>query len=115
MESASESEDKDVEVGLKKSFAENVITFTFTPFDELNKHSRMTKSDSGYLITVAIPWSEIYYETDIDDIRIKSGDRLGVNIIVKDYDKDEKGNKELISADTSLPLPKMILKNTLLD
>ena len=46
---------------------------------------------------------------------MKSGDRLGINITVKDYDKDEKGNKELISADTSLPLPKLILKNTLFD
>ena len=46
---------------------------------------------------------------------MKSGDRLGMNIVVKDYDKDEKGNKELISADTSLPLPKLILKNTLFD
>ena len=103
------------ESGLKKSFAENVITFTLTPFDELNKQSRITLSDSGYLINVAIPWSEIYYDKDTADIQMKSGDRLGINIVVKDYDKGEKGNKELISADTSLPLPKLILKNTLFD
>jgi hypothetical protein len=103
------------EPGLKKSFAENVITFTLTPLDELNKQSRITLSDSGYLINVAIPWSEIYYETDMADIQMKSGDRLGINIVVKDYDIDEKGNKELISADTSLPLPKLILKNTLFE
>lgn len=103
------------EPGLQKEFAENVITFTLTPFDAINKHSRITLSDSGYLINVAIPWSEIYYDTDISEIQMKSGDRLGVNIIVKDYDKDEKGNKELISADTSLPLPKLVLKNILFE
>jgi len=32
----------------------NAITFTLTPFDDLNKHSRVTLSDSGYLINVAI-------------------------------------------------------------
>ncbi len=112
---ADKDTDQTKETGLKKESAENVVTFTLTPFDELNKHSRITLSDAGYLINVAIPWSEIYYDTDINDIQMKSGDRLGVNIIVKDYDKDEKGNKELISADTSLPLPKMILKNTLFE
>jgi len=110
-----ESFEQKPEPGLKKSFAENVITFTLTPFDELNQQSRLTLSDSGYLINVAIPWSEIYYDTDVSEIQMKSGDRLGVNIVVKDYDKDEKGNKELISADTNLPLPKLVLKNTLFD
>ena len=101
------------EPGLKKESAENVVIFTLTPFDELNRHSRITRSDSGYLINVTIPWSEIYYATDINEIQMKSGDRLGINVTVKDYDKDEKGNKELSSANTNLPLPKMILKNTL--
>ena len=80
-----------------------------------NRTRSSTLSDSGYLINVAIPWSEIYYDTDVNEIQMKSGDRLGVNIIVKDYDKDEKGNKELISADTNLPLPKLVLKNTLFE
>ena len=112
---AKEPEQKEPEPGLNKSFAENVITFTLTPFDELNKQSRITLSDSGYLINVAIPWSEIYYDKEAAEIQMKSGDRLGINIVVKDYDKEDKGNKELISADTNLPLPKLILKNTLFD
>ena len=44
---------------------------------------------------------------------MKSGDFFGINIVVKDYDNDEMGNIELISADTNLPLPKLILNNTL--
>ena len=75
----------------------------------------MTVSDSGYIINAAIPWSEIYYDRDNADIQMKSGDRLGINVMVKDYDKDEKGNKSLMSADTSLPLPKLVLKNFLID
>ena len=103
------------EEGLNKSFNDNVITFTFTPFDGLNKQSRITLSDSGYLVNVSIPWSEIYYNKDRTDIQMKSGDRLGINLIVKDFDQSEKGNKELSSANTNLPLPKMVLKNTLFD
>jgi len=92
-----------------------VITFTFTPFDELNKQTFITVSDSGYLINAVIPWSEIFYDADATSIQMKSGDRLGINIVVKDYDKDKKGNKSLVSADTNLPLPKLVLKNVLFD
>ena len=107
-----ETAEKDSE---KETINENVQTFIFTPFDELNSQSRITFTDSGYLLNVVIPWSEIYKNKKKLTSMANTGDKLGINIVVSDSDKDEKGNKELHSADTNLPLPKIVLKNSLVE
>lgn len=90
---------------------ENVQTFSFSPFDDLNDQSRTIITDSGYLMNVAIPWSEVYKNSQEEFANV--GSKLGINIVVNDSDKGEKGSKELRSADTSIPLPKIVLKNTI--
>ncbi|MEB8432208.1 hypothetical protein OO007_08205 [Cocleimonas sp. KMM 6892] len=127
----------ETQVTPKISITENAITFTFTPFDEATTKARTIRTDAGYLLNLAIPWKQIYAKPAIDDpdseddaatknkedtdksvvdnYQPKPGDKLGINIVISDVDTGEKGGKELRSADTNLPLPKLILKNSLTD
>jgi hypothetical protein len=45
----------------------------------------------------------------------QTGAKIGINIVITDSDKGEKGSKELLSADTHIPLPKIVLKNALVE
>ncbi|WP_299872426.1 hypothetical protein [uncultured Cocleimonas sp.] len=119
---------------------ENAISFIFTPFDDATSQARTIKTDAGYLLNLAIPWNQIYSNNDsyeiedkeVDGIKdkdqnkdksekitevfqAKPGDKLGINFVISDVDIDEKGSKELRSADTNLPLPKIVLKNSLVE
>ena len=84
-------------------------TFTFTPFDSLGTQTHLIETDTGYLLNVAIPWTEIISD---ENTSAKSGDKIGINITVTDVDEDEKGNKKLVWANTNAPLPNVILSNT---
>ena len=84
-------------------------TFTFTPYDQLGTQTQLILTDSGYHINVAIPWNKIYTE---GKTFASNGNKIGVNIKVTDVDEDEKGSKSLYWADTSQPLPKIVLSNT---
>ena len=64
-------------------------------------------TDTGYLLNIAIPWAEIYPKKRI----AKSGDKIGINIIVTDVDSDEKGSKELFWTQENKSLPQIELKN----
>jgi hypothetical protein len=92
---------------------ENAQTFTFSPFDELNMQSRATITDTGYLLNIRLPWSEIYKNKPA--MVPQTGAKIGINIVITDSDKGEKGSKELLSADTHIPLPKIVLKNALVE
>ena len=83
-------------------------TFTFTPFDSLGTQTHLIQTDTGYQLNVAIPWSELLPGNK----SATSGTEIGINISVTDIDADEKGEKELHWADTSKPLPKLILSNS---
>jgi hypothetical protein len=44
----------------KETNRDQARTFTFTPFDEIGSQTQLTRTDTGYLLNVAIPWKEIY-------------------------------------------------------
>ncbi len=114
---------------------DNATSFNFTPFDEASTQARTIKTDAGYLLNLAIPWEQIYSDKDmeeagddevddkseekpenmVEDIQIKPGNKLGINFVITDTDSGEKGGKELRSADTNRPLPKIVLKNSLVN
>lgn len=100
-DSENDSEDKDKETVPAK-------TFTFTPYDRLGSQTHLTKTDTGYLLNVSIPWKEIYKDTKTF---ASNGSKVGVNIKVVDVDEDVKGSKTLYWADTNEALPKIILSN----
>ena len=101
---ASKKEDNDKD----KKKSNPVKTFSFTPSDSYGTQTHLTKTDTGYLLNVALPWSEIY---DDKSSRVKSGSKIGINIIATDIDKGERGSKKLHWAETNKPLPKIELKN----
>lgn len=88
---------------------EKAKTFTFTPFDSLGTQTHLIETDTGYLLNVAIPWSEIFND---DNSTAKYGDEIGINITVTDVDENEKGSKKLHWADTNTNLPRVVLSNT---
>ena len=113
---------------VKVTTKENATSFIFTPFDEASTQARAIKTDAGYLLNLAIPWQQIYSNKELEEtsdkegeqsdavieaVQAKPGDKLGINFVISDTDSDEKGGKELRSADTNLPLPKIVLKNSL--
>ncbi len=119
---------------VKVTTKENATSFIFTPFDEASVQARAIRTDAGYLLNLAIPWQQIYSNKELEDtgdetvdkeeeksekvieeVQAKPGDKLGINWVISDIDSGEKGGKELHSADTNLPLPKIVLKNTIVD
>ena len=92
----------------KKEKPNPVNLYTFTPADSFGTQTHLTKTDTGYLLNVALPWSEIY---DGNKSRVKSGSQIGINIIATDIDKGERGSKELYWTEENKPLPKIELKN----
>jgi len=86
---------------------EPVRVFTFTPTDSLATQTHFMATDTGYLLNIAIPWTEIYPKKRI----AKSGDKIGINIVVTDIDSDEKGSKELFWTQKNKSLPRIELKN----
>ena len=83
-------------------------TFTFTPFDSVGSQTHLIKTDTGYLLNVAIPWKNIYTDTKTF---ASNGNEIGVNIKVSDVDEDTKGSKTLYWADTNKALPRVVLSN----
>ncbi|HIP81170.1 MAG TPA: hypothetical protein EYH16_02010 [Leucothrix mucor] len=84
---------------------ENVKTFTFTPFDSLGTQTHHTKTSTGYLLNVAVPWSAIHSGKQ----SVKTGDTLGINIKVTDVDEDEKGSQILYLSNKNKALPEIKL------
>ena len=82
--------------------------FTFTPYDRLGSQTHLTKTDTGYLLNVAIPWKNIYNDSKT---YASNGSKIGVNIKVIDVDEDIKGSKSLYWADTNKALPRVVLSN----
>jgi hypothetical protein len=61
----------------------------------------------GYLLNIAIPWSEILPGNQA----AKTKDKIGINIQITDIDKDEKGSQTLYMMDQNEPLPTLILSH----
>jgi len=101
--------DSDNKMQKKEAEEEKAKTFTFTPFDSLGTQTHLIETDTGFLLNVAIPWTEIFND---ENTTAKSGDEIGINITVTDVDADEKGSKELHWADTNKALPIVVLSNT---
>jgi hypothetical protein len=85
-----------------------VKTFTFTPFDSLGSLTQFTKTDSGYLFNIALPWSKIPYYAHNND---KTGDKLAININVTDVDNDEKGSQNIYLIEGNYALPEIEFKH----
>ncbi len=85
-----------------------VKVYTFTPADSFGTQTHLTKTDTGYLLNIALPWSDIY---DGKKSRVKPGSQIGINIIATDIDEGERGSKELYWTEENKPLPKIELKN----
>ncbi len=81
-----------------------VKTFTFTPFDSLGSLTQYTKTDSGYLFNVALPWSAVPY---FSSHNVRTGNKLGINIKVTDVDDDEKGSQSIYLIDGNYSLPEI--------
>ena len=86
---------------------ETVKTFTFTPFDSVGTQTHLTLTDTGYLLNVAIPWSEI---KSTDNPIVKTNSKLGINIQITDVDLGEKGSQHLYLSDKNVALPELQLK-----
>ncbi|MEH6455469.1 MAG: sugar-binding protein, partial [Cocleimonas sp.] len=101
---------KDLESDIKEQDKEVLPakTFTFTPFGRLGSKTHLTKTDTGYLLNVAIPWKNIYTDTKTF---VSNGSKIGVNIKVVDVDEDVKARKTLYWADTNEALPRVVLIN----
>ncbi len=76
-------------------------TFVFSPFDNNSSQTHLTKTALGYIINVAIPWSEIYQGKGTP----KTGDKIGINIKVSDVDDDERGSQTLYLSKQNEALP----------
>lgn len=87
---------------------ESVKTFTFTPFDSLGTQKHLIKTDTGYLLNIAIPWSEI---NSPKKPNAKTSDKIGINIQVTDVDDGEKGSQILYLMAENQPLPEMELSH----
>ena len=87
--------------------AETTKTFTFTPFDSVGTQTHLTLTDTGYLMNVAIPWSEI---KSTDNPIVKTNSKLGINIQVTDVDLGEKGSQRLYLSNQNSALPELQLK-----
>ncbi len=85
-----------------------VKTFTFTPFDSLGSLTQFTKTDSGYLFNIALPWSVIPYYAHNN---VKTGDKLAINIHVTDVDEDEKGSQNIYLIEGNYALPEIEFKH----
>jgi len=85
-----------------------VKTFTFTPFDSLGSLTQFTKTDSGYLFNVALPWSVVPY---FSSHNVQTGNKLGINIKVTDVDDDEKGSQSIYLIDGNYTLPEIEFKH----
>ena len=85
-----------------------VKTFTFTPFDSLGSLTQFTKTDSGYLFNVALPWSAVPY---FSSHKVQTGNKLGINIKVTDVDDDEKGSQSIYLIDGNYTLPEIEFKH----
>ena len=85
-----------------------VKTFTFSPFDSLGTQTHTTKTDTGYLLNVSIPWSEIPV---FNKRNVKASDKLGINIKVTDVDEDEKGSQSVYLIKGNYALPEIEFTN----
>jgi len=85
---------------------ENAKTFAFTPFDSLGTQTHYTKTDTGYLLNIAVPWSTIRS----DKQSVKTGNTLGINIKISDVDENEKGTQTLYLMNENKALPQIELK-----
>ncbi len=99
-------EDKDKEED--KSIAK---TYVFSPFDNINtinnngSQTHLTRTTLGYILNVAIPWSEIYHGKRTP----KTGNKIGINIKVTDVDEDERGSQTLYLSTQNKALPELEL------
>ncbi len=90
---------------------DNAQTFTFSPFDSLGSQTHLIRTDTGYQLNVAIPWSELFDKKTTN--YASSGTMIGININVIDIDEGIKGSKSLHWANTNnKALPHLVLKNT---
>ena len=103
-ESADEEESKEETTEPKST----VKTFTFSPFDSLGTQTHTTKTDTGYLLNVSIPWSEVPV---FNARNVKASDKLGINIKVTDVDEDEKGSQNIYLIDGNYALPEIEFVN----
>ncbi|KAG1694720.1 hypothetical protein GQR58_006716 [Nymphon striatum] len=94
----------------KEAEEDQAKTYTFSPFDSLGSQTHLIRTDTGYLLNVAIPWSELFGNESSK--HASNGYKVGLNIKIIDIDEDLKGSKTLIWADTHQPLPKLVLSNT---
>jgi hypothetical protein len=80
-------------------------TFVFTPFDNNNSQTHLTRTKLGYVLNLAIPWSEIYE----GERTPKTGYKIGINIKLTDVDKDERGSQILYLNTQNKALPELEL------
>ena len=79
--------------------------FVFSPFDNNSAQTHLTKTSTGYILNVAIPWSEIYQGKQTP----KTGNKIGINIKVTDVDDDERGSQTLYLSKQNKALPSLEL------
>ncbi len=89
---------------------ERFKTFTFTPFDSVGSQTHLIQTDTGYLLNVAIPWTEI---KSTENPVIKTNSKLGINIQITDVDLNEKGSQHLYLSDQQSSIPELQLKYNL--
>jgi len=89
----------------------NIKRYTFSLFESPLEKTYMIPTDAGYLLNIAIPWSELYSAKEKHKILAKTGDKIGISIEVSDTDKGETNTKLLSSTDGSSPFPKLVLEN----
>jgi len=110
-EQSNTNEDKTEELTSKKVSKNNsnprIKVYKFTPFDSIGSQTHLTKTDTGYLLNTAIPWSEIM--SMVNPI-IKTNSKLGINIQITDIDSGEKGSQRLYLSDQESSLPQLELK-----
>ena len=106
-ESTAKSKEKNIGESNIKKEREAIQTFTFTPFDSLGTQTHLTHTDTGYLLNIAIPWSEI---KATDNPIVKANSKLGINIQITDVDQGEKGSQHLYLSDKNQALPEFQLK-----
>ncbi len=91
----------------EKNTAKTIKTYTFTPFDSAATQTQVTITDTGYLLNVAIPWSEI---KSTDNPIVTTNSMLGINIQLTDVDQGEKGSQRLFLGNPKQALPRLQLK-----
>ncbi len=80
-------------------------TYVFSPFDNNSLQTHLTRTQLGYILNIAIPWSDIYHGKRTP----KTGDKIGINIKITDVDEDEKGSQTLYLSKQNKALPELEL------